>query len=77
MPASPIAHIPDPLVDAFTLNDLPRIAPWVAEELDQLGRNEVGRVLSRWGKDIDEPQPMTTWVSVLKRCHSDLWAVAG
>ncbi len=77
MAASTLTHVPDPLRDSFTLSELPKIAPWVAEELQQLGRNEVGKVLLRWGRDIDEPLPMTTWVSVLKRCHSDLWAVAG
>lgn len=73
MPASSIDRIPDPLTDKFALNELPRIAPWVYEEITSVGSENIKSILADRGCDGDEPQPMTTWVSALSACHSNVW----
>jgi len=67
------ARIPDPLTDKFALSELPRIAPWVAEELQALGMPEVCARLQSVGLDPHSPQLMSTWVSVVTNDRSPLW----
>lgn len=68
--------VPDPLTDRFALYDLPRYAPWVAEQIDDIGRDNVFSKLRDIGRNPDEPQRMTDWVSALSRCTGDMWDVA-
>jgi hypothetical protein len=68
--------VPDPLIDRFALGDLPRYAPWVAEQIDEIGRDNVFRELRTIGRDPAAPQRMTDWVSALSRCTGDMWDVA-
>lgn len=68
--------IPDPLVDRFALEELPRYAPWVAEQIELVGRGHVASQLRGVGCDPDEPQRMRDWVAALSRCTSPFWGVA-
>ena len=51
---------PDPLKDRFDLDDLPWIAPWVAEQIEEVGRDTIRASLSTRGIDPDRPQMMST-----------------
>jgi hypothetical protein len=66
-------NVPDPLRDKFLLSDLPKIAPWVSEEIGKVGADRIFADLAKRGFDGHEPQAMTNWVSALSACHSDLW----
>lgn len=73
MPASSIDRIADPLKDEFTLSELPRIAPWVYEQIMAVGPSAIMPLLPASGSGDDERYPMTAWVSAVSACHSDLW----
>lgn len=68
--------VPDPLVDRFALHELPRYAPWVAEQIDLVGPAKVAGELRSAGCDPDEPQRMHDWVAALSRCNTPFWGVA-
>lgn len=76
MPASRLDRIADPLRERFHLKDLPAIAPWVAEEIDFAGAEDVGRVVAGLGYDPAQPQLMMTWVSALSRLRGAIWDAA-
>ena len=67
-------RIPDPLTDTFLLEDLPRVSPWIAEEIAAVGPDEIADELASMKMDIHHSLPMTAWVSAVSRCHSDLWS---
>lgn len=73
MPASSLPRIPDPLTDKFNLDELPRIAPWVFDEIASIGVNDVKHTLAEMGENPDDAQFMRTWVSAISRNHSDIW----
>lgn len=66
-------RIRDPLTEKFELDELPRIAPWVYDEITAIGVDEVKHTIAEMGQDPDEPQPMQNWVSAVSRHHPDLW----
>jgi hypothetical protein len=67
--ASPL----DPLSGRFRVDELPRIAPWVYEEITEIGSMAVRTQIAELGYSQDEPLAMATWVKVIGRCHSELW----
>ena len=62
-------------VDTFALSDLPRVAPWVAEQIDTLGIDVVRETVADSGVDPDEPQRIAVWVAAVSRCRGRLWEV--
>jgi hypothetical protein len=76
MPASHLDRIADPLRERFYLKDLPAIAPWVAEEIDFAGVDDVRRIVAELGYDPAAPQLMMTWVSALSRLRGAVWDAA-
>lgn len=73
MPAARIHRIIDPLQERFALADLPSIAPWVAEQIEDVGRNAVCDEIRARGVDPGAPQPMHVWVGALTALHDPLW----
>jgi hypothetical protein len=73
MPVASFDRVRDPLVEKFTFDELPRIAPWVYDEITALGLEEIKQTIADLGRNPDEPQFMTTWVSAVSRSHSDVW----
>jgi hypothetical protein len=73
MASSAFDRIADPLVDRFSLDDLPRIAPWVAEEIRLVGVDAVRDYIGRRGDDPDAAQPMTAWIAALRSCSGPMW----
>lgn len=73
MSASGLSRIRDPLTEKFSLDELPKIAPWVYDEVTAIGVDEVKGTIAEMGEDPDAPQLMPTWVSAVSRNHSDLW----
>jgi hypothetical protein len=73
MPASNLDRIPDPLTDKFSLDELPRIAPWVYDEITAIGVDEVEHTIADMGENPNAPQRMQTWVAALSHHHSDFW----
>lgn len=66
-------RIPDPLIDKFSMGELIRVAPWVYEDIQAVGPRTIASVVKDMGLVPEEPQAMTTWVSAVTRCHSQLW----
>jgi hypothetical protein len=73
MPASHLDHVPDPLTDKFHLGELPRIAPWVYDEITAIGVGAVEHTIARMGEDPKDPQRMQTWVAAVSQHHSPFW----
>jgi hypothetical protein len=73
MPEMTLGHIPNPLIDKFSMGELIRVAPWVYEDIQAVGPQTVKSVVHDMGLEPDEPQAMTTWVSAVTKCHSQLW----
>jgi hypothetical protein len=73
MSASELDRVPNPLTDAFNLSELPRIAPWVFDEITSIGVKEVERTIEDMGKNPREPQRMQIWVAAVSCHHSDFW----
>lgn len=69
-----LGYVPDPLTDKFSLADLPRIAPWVFDEITAIGVDEVKHTIADLGEDPDEPHSMPMWVSAMSRSHGELWS---
>jgi len=73
MAISTLDRIPDPLIDRFDLDDLPRIAPWVYDEITSIGVNEVKHTIADMGEDPSESLLMRTWVEALTHHRSKIW----
>ncbi|MDB5473183.1 MAG: hypothetical protein JWP99_486 [Devosia sp.] len=73
MTASSIDRIANPLTDKFALDELPKIAPWVYEQIIAVGTVNVTMLLESSAPDETAQYPMTAWVSALSACHSELW----
>jgi hypothetical protein len=73
MPASHLNRILDPLADKFALADLPKVAPWVYEEIAVIGIKQIDHAVAELGENPREPQLMRTWVAAIDRQHSALW----
>ncbi len=68
---SQLNRIRDPLTESFTLSELPKIAPWVAEQIEAEGVDHVAKILAEMG----EPQPahaMVSWVTAVRRASGGL-----
>ena len=63
----------DPIAGRFRLEELPRIAPWIYDEINGLGSAAVKSQIAELGYRDGEPLSMATWVKVIGRCHSELW----
>jgi hypothetical protein len=71
MHQSQFDRVRDPLVEHFTLDELPRIAPWVAEQIDAEGRGRVLAILGAMGEPQAE-HSMRSWVTAVHRSAGDL-----
>jgi hypothetical protein len=73
MTASSLDRIPDPITDKFDLSELPRIAPWVYDEITAIGVDEVEHTIADMGEDPKSPLRMQTWVAAVSHHHSAFW----
>ncbi|WP_127752571.1 hypothetical protein [Devosia sp. 1566] len=73
MAISTIDRIRDPLTDRFDLDELPRVAPWVYDEITSIGVNEVRDTIADMGEDPTESLLMRTWVEALTQHRSKIW----
>jgi hypothetical protein len=67
MALSPAFPLPDPLKDHFALDQLPPIAPWIAEQIERIGRARIIEAVTAAGYDADAPQLMSTWVAAIQK----------
>ena len=63
---SPVFPPPDPLKDHFAVEQLPAIAPWIAEQIQSIGRDRIFAAIAAAGEDPDQPLPMSTWVAAIQ-----------
>ena len=71
MHQSQFDRIRDPLVEHFTLEELPKIAPWVAEQIEAEGRGRVFAILEDMG-ELESAHSMRSWVTALHRSTGGL-----
>jgi hypothetical protein len=68
--------IRDPLTEKFSLGELPKIAPWIYDEVTAIGIDEVEHTFAEMGEEPQGPHSMQSWVAALSRNHPGIWAVA-
>ena len=59
--------------DRFASSELQEIAPWVAEEIDRAGPDNVRAMVRAAGENPDEPQRVQTWVAAIARLQGPFW----
>jgi hypothetical protein len=69
---SPAFPPPDPLRDHFAIEQLPAIAPWIAEQIQAIGRDRIFATIAAAGDDPDEALPMSTWVAAIQHYTSPI-----
>jgi hypothetical protein len=62
----------DPLNGKFALTDLPRVAPWIYEEVAAIGVHQVKSAIASAGADPEAPQPMSQWVRAVTMHRSPI-----
>src|SRR5262249_20395142 len=70
MPQSSLARVRDPLIEHFVLDELPKIAPWVAERIAAEGPARIAAILSEMGEP-EAAHSMRSWVTALHRATDD------
>src|ERR1700712_5226804 len=53
--------VPDPLTDRFTLEQLPRLALWVAEQINMLGKTRIADAIM--AGDPKAALPLAVWAT--------------
>jgi hypothetical protein len=61
-----LGRVPNPLIDRFYLHDLPRVAPWVWEGVQQVGAERVLSIVRQLGRDPNNPLLMMVWVAAFR-----------